>query len=202
MALSTVQSKPTTFITIAIWVFLCLTTVTVALPTVLASHSAHNLTPRTYSNHLINPSFESGVIDPWLTIVTSAWSTRGVFANPFTHSGTHHYYAHSTSTVDSTLTISQTGLNAAVGSMVDCYAWVAGKRSEGVTSIEVFLDEVSCGKTTLGVGREEWKRVGSQVRVNGTGDGMGSTIAIVATSESAGDEGWEVWVDDVGVVSC
>lgn len=202
MALFIVQPRLTMFITVAIWVLLCLTTATAALPIALTSHSADNLTPWAYLNHLTNPSFESGAIDPWLTIVTSAWSTRGVFANPFTHSGTHHYYAHSTSTVDSTLTISQTGINTSVGSMVDCYAWVAGKRSEGVTSIEVFLDGVSCGKTTLGVGKEEWKRVGSQVRVNGTGNGMGSTIAIVATSESAGDEGWEVWVDDVGVVSC
>ena len=71
-----------------------------------------------------------------------------------------------------------------------------------MTDVEVFLDGVSCGQTTLGVGDPQWKRIGSRVKVTGTGNGMGSTIAIVATSESAGEEGWEVWVDDVGVVSC
>ena len=200
MALITLPFKP--FILITMWILFYLTTAAVALPTSLTTPGAAKAVPRACTNHLTNPSFESGAVDPWLTIVTSAWSTRGVFENFFTHSGTHHYYAHSTSTVDSTLTLSQTNINTSVGTTVDCYAWVAGKRTEGMTDVEVFLDGVSCGQTTLGVGDPQWKRVGSRVRVTGTGNGMGSTIAIVATSGSAGEEGWEVWVDDVGVVSC
>ena len=182
--------------TTVLWVLLCLSSVTTALPT------APRTNRRTCTNHLINQSFESGAIDPWFTIVESAWSTRGVFANPFTHGGTHHYYARATSTIASSLTLSQSELDAPVGGTVDCYAWVAGKRSEGVTRVEVFLDGVSCGAAQLGVGEGGWKRVGSKVKVAGGVSGMGSTLAVVATSQSAGQEGWEVWVDDVGVVSC
>lgn len=104
--------------------------------------------------------------------------------------------------MDSTLTLSQSGLDAPVGVDVECYAWVAGKRSEGVTSVEVFLDGAKCGTAVLGKAEEGWVRVGGRVRVKGGEMGMGSTIAIVATSETAGLEGWEIWVDDVGVVSC
>lgn len=178
---------------------LLLTCAAAALPT---AHTTLNLTPRTCTNHLINPSFETGSISPWLPIVTSAWSTRGVFANPFTHSGTHHYYAHSASTIESTLTLSQSGISAPVGSSVECYAWLASKRNEGVTSVEVFLDGVSCGTMAFDGSVRGYRRVGGSVGVIGGVAGMGSTIAIVATSESAGEEGWEVWIDDVGVSSC
>lgn len=86
---------------------------------------------------------------------------------------------------------------------MDCYAWVAGTRSEGVTNVEVFLDGVSCGTGQIGVGELGWKRIGSKASVVGIGNGVvGSTIAVVATSKRAGDEGWEIWFDDVGVVSC
>ncbi|KAF2623438.1 hypothetical protein BU25DRAFT_424943 [Macroventuria anomochaeta] len=196
MALSTTHSRPLMLTTIVVWVLLCLLSVTAALPT------APNINTRTCTNYLINPSFESGAIEPWLPIVESAWSTRGVFANPFTHQGTHYYYAHATSTVESTLTLSQSGLNAPVGATVDCYAWVAGKRGEGVTRIEVILDGVSCGASQFNVGEDGWKKVGGKVKVIGGVPETGSTLAIVVTSKSAGDEGWEVWVDDVGVVSC
>ena len=188
---------------IAIWILLSLSSTTAALPAALTPHrTAASRTPKTCTNYLANPSFESGSIDPWLPIVTSAWSTRGVFANYFTHDGTYHYYAHATSTVEATLTLSQSSVNAPVGGTVDCYAWVAGARSEGETRVEVFLDGVSCGVVQLGVGDGGWKRVGSKVKVNGTGNGMGSTIAVVATSMSAGEDGWEVWIDDVGAVGC
>ncbi|KAJ8113257.1 hypothetical protein OPT61_g4576 [Boeremia exigua] len=187
---------------VATWILFFLASITTAFPTSLATHNADAIFPRACNDHLANPSFESGTVSPWLTIVTSAWSTRGVFESPFTHSGTHHYYAYATSTVGSTITVSQSNINVPVGATVDCFAWVAGKRSEGVTSVEVFLDGVRCGKTVMGVGGPQWTRVGSRVRVNRTGNGMGSTLAIVATSQSAGDDGWEIWLDDVGVVSC
>ncbi len=198
-----IKSLSTISILFTTWIILsCLTSIAAALPASLATPKADPLFHKACSNYLTNPSFESGVTTPWLTIVTSAWSTRGVFKNWFTHSGTYHYYARSNSTVESTLTLSQSNINVPVGTMVDCFAWVAGKRSDGVTNIEVYLDGARCGATTLGVGDPQWKRVGSKVRANGAGNGMGSTMAIVATSKSAGRNGWEVWVDDVGVVNC
>lgn len=183
--------------TLVAWVFVICPSVAAAFPAALNSNQ------RACANRVVNPSFETGNTSPWLPIVESAWSTRGVFANPFTHSGTHHYYAKATSTVDSSFTLSQSSIDVPVGSTVDCYAWVASKRSEGVTRIEVFLDGISCGAGQLGVAEQGWKRVGGKVKVVGTGNGMpGSTIAVVVTSKIAGDEGWELWLDDVGVVSC
>ncbi|KAJ4984787.1 hypothetical protein SVAN01_09745 [Stagonosporopsis vannaccii] len=183
--------------TILVGLFVFYPSVAAALPGVPKSNQ------RTCTNHVVNPSFETGSTTPWLPIVESAWSTRGVFADPFTHSGTHHYYAHATSTVDSSFTLSQSGVDVPVGSTVDCHAWVASKRSEGATRVEVFLDGLSCGAGQLGVGEQGWKRVGGKIKAVGAGNGMvGSTIAVVATSKSAGDEGWEIWFDDVGVASC
>lgn len=98
--------------------------------------------------------------------------------------------------------MSQSGIMLPVGSTVDCYAWVAGWRSENVTKVTVFLDGVTCGTAELQVGDEDWKRVGSKVKVRGGAPGMGSTMAVVATSKSAGDDGWDILIDDMGVVSC
>ncbi|KAH6637464.1 hypothetical protein C7974DRAFT_141735 [Boeremia exigua] len=178
------------------------TVISVLLSLSTASAAFPALAPRACTNHLANPSFESGNVSPWLPIVESAWTTRGVFSDSFTHGGTHHYYAHASSAVSSSFTLSQSGISAPAGHTVDCYAWVAGRRSEGVTMIEVFLDGVSCGTAQLGTGERRWERVGSRVRVGGNATGMGSTIAVVATSKAAGDDGWDLWVDDVGVVGC
>lgn len=78
-----------------------------------------------------------------------------------------------------------------------------------MTSVEVWLDGVRCGEGVELVGgekeeeEEEWVRVGAEVQVaGGEGGGEGSTIAVVVTSQAAGEEGWEVWIDDVGVVGC
>lgn len=66
----------------------------------------------------------------------------------------------------------------------------------GTTRVEVFLDEVSCGVGILG-GQEGWVRVGGEVEVQGAVGG--STFAVAFGSEVAGDDGWEVWVDDLVV---
>ncbi|KAF3005006.1 hypothetical protein E8E13_008710 [Curvularia kusanoi] len=165
-------------------------------------------------NRLTNPSFESGALDPWLPIVQSSWSpTRGVISlspnspsntpNPATHSGNYAYYAHSLATTPSSLSLSQSGLDISVGKTVDCYAWVRGKRSTGVMNVEVWLDGVRCGvEVELGAGEEEWVRVGGEVEVLGGVDGTGSSVAVVVSGEGSGEEGWEVWIDDLGVVGC
>lgn len=170
---------------------------------IISALPTNNLMQRTCTNHLVNPSFELKSIFPWLTIVTSAWSNRDVVASPFAHSGAYYYQAHSNSTIEATLTLFQSGLNVPANTVVECYAWVAGQRGEGSTSVEVFLDGVSCGTASLGDGdRRQWVRAGGRVRVQRGEDGIGSTIAIVASSERAGKDGWDIWIDDVGVVSC
>lgn len=68
--------------------------------------------------------------------------------------------------------------------------------------MEVFLDGERCGAGVFGEGVHGWRKVGGRVRVRGGVEGVGSTVAVVATSERAGEEGWEVWVDDAGVVGC
>ncbi|KAF1923604.1 uncharacterized protein M421DRAFT_425664 [Didymella exigua CBS 183.55] len=184
--------------TIAAWALACFLSTTIALP------ATPDINPRACVNHLSNPSFETGSLDPWLPIVESAWSpNRGVVPGPTPNgSGKYYYYAQAISTVEATLTMSQSGIMLPVGSTADCYTWVAGRRSENVTKVTVFLDGVICGTDELKVGDTSWKRVGSKVKVAGGVPGMGSAMAVVATSKSAGDDGWDISIDDMGVVSC
>lgn len=181
------------------------TTTLTLLITTLLLHSlttAAAPTTRQCTNHLLNPSFETGLTMPWLTILESAFSTRGVVTTPNAHSGTHTFYAHATSTIESTLTISQSYIPAPVGKVVECYSWVRGRRGIGETRVDVFLDGVACGNAILESGEEGWRRVGGSVNVAGGMPGMGSTVAVVLSTMMAGVGGWEVWIDDVGVVEC
>lgn len=166
--------------------------------------AAPNNIPQACVNNLQNPSFETGNLDPWLPIVQSAWSTnRGIYpsSSPDVH-GKYYYFAHAISTVESSLTMSQSGVMLPVGSTVDCSGWVKGSRSENVTTVTLFLDGVTCGTLELKPGDESWHRVGSQVRVMGGVPGAGSTMAVVAMSKSAGEDGWDIYIDDLGVTSC
>jgi hypothetical protein len=186
------------FYIIAVWVLACFFTAAVALPATRSNE------PRACTNNLRNPSFETGSLDPWLPIVQSAWSpNRGLYPGTSPNdSGKYYYYAHATSTIEASLTMSQSGVMLPVGSTVDCYAWVAGSRSESVTSVTVFLDGVVCGTAELKAGDEAWKRVGSKVQVLGGVPGAGSTMAVVAASDSAGKDGWDIYIDNMGLISC
>lgn len=169
-----------------------------ALPT------TQNNFPRACTNMLQNPSFETGSLGPWLPIVQSAWSPdRGVYprSSPDVR-GRYYYHAHALATVESSLTMSQSGVAISEGSTVDCYAWVSGSRSENVTTVTVFLDGLTCGTLDMKPGDEDWHRVGSKVKVVGGVSGSGSTMAVVAVSKGAGEDGWDISIDEVGVVSC
>lgn len=98
--------------------------------------------------------------------------------------------------------MSQSGVMLPIGSTVDCYAWVAGSRSENVTTVTVFLDGITCGTLELKPGDESWHRVGSKVKVVGGVPGVGSAMAVVAMSMSAGEDGWDIYIDDMGLISC
>ncbi|CAO2656284.1 Nn.00g050870.m01.CDS01 [Neocucurbitaria sp. VM-36] len=148
-------------------------------------------------NKLQNASFESGE-SPWLAMVSGSWSTRGIYTSATGgHQGSNFYYAQSNSTIDSTLTISQSNIDIANGATVECAAWLASRRpgNVGSTRVEVFLDGLSCGMQYLGT--TGWTRVGGKVSVSG--DGAIHTMAVVIVSDEAGDEGWTVWVDDLWV---
>lgn len=167
------------------------------LPRIDSPPPSHHLstTPKRCTNALSNPSFESG-LSPWLDMVSGSFSTRGIFTSADGgQSGQNFYYAHSNATVDSTLTVSQSGFSVQGGGQVECAAWVASRRlgNVGSTRVEVFLDGVSCGVQYLGTAG--WTRVGGQVAV--TGDVH--TLAVVIVSDEAGDEGWTVWVDGLAV---
>ena len=129
-----------------------------------------------------------------------SWSSyRGIYTSPTGGaSGSNFYYALSNSTIDSTLTLSQSGINIPVGVEVECSAMVASRRpgNVGATRVEVFLDGVSCGGARW-LGTSGWTRVGGKVRV-GEVQG-GHTVAVTLVSDEAGEEGWAVWVDDVVV---
>ncbi|OAL46023.1 hypothetical protein IQ07DRAFT_603433 [Pyrenochaeta sp. DS3sAY3a] len=152
---------------------------------------------RCTNNALQNPGFEAG-IDPWLPMVSGSWATRGVYtAAGGGHSGANFYYGYSNSTIDTTLTIGQSGIKAS--GRVGCGAWVASRRpgNVGSTRVEVFLDGQSCGLAYLGT--TGWTRVGGSV--DAQGGELGSTIAVTVFSDEASEEGWSVWVDDVWVGS-
>lgn len=183
---------------VALWAVTSFIISASALPT------TQNNIPRACTNKLQNPSFETGDLNPWLPIVQSAWSTdRGVYPRPSPDvRGKYYYYAHALATVESSLTMSQSGVTIPVGSTVDCYAWVAGSRSENVTTVTVFLDGVTCGTLDLKPRDGDWHRVGSKVKVLGGVPGMGSTMAVVAMSKGAGEDGWDIYIDEMGVLSC
>ena len=182
----------------ALWAVASFFLTTSALPATL------NNAPRACTNNLNNPSFETGNLIPWLPIVQSAWSAdRGLYPRSLpNNSGKYYYYAHATSTIESSLTMSQSDVMLFVGSTVDCYAWVKGSRSENVTTVTVFLDGVTCGALELKPGDESWHRVGSKVKVVGGVPDTGSTMAVVAMSMGAGKDGWDIYIDDMGLTSC
>ncbi|KAF1843867.1 uncharacterized protein K460DRAFT_289919 [Cucurbitaria berberidis CBS 394.84] len=165
-------------------------------PPSLVVRKLHTLSKRC-DNKLQNPSFESGE-SPWLAMVSGSWSTRGVYTSSGGgHHGSNFYYGQSNSTIDSTLTLSQSEINIPNGATVECAAWIASRRPGNVGSsrVEVFLDGQSCGTEYLGT--TGWTKVGGKVGVSG--DGAVHTLAVVVVSDEAGEEGWAVWVDDLWV---
>ncbi|KAH7378842.1 hypothetical protein BKA66DRAFT_571625 [Pyrenochaeta sp. MPI-SDFR-AT-0127] len=156
---------------------------------------------RRCENKIQNPSFEYGV-DPWLAMVSGSWATRGVYTSGGGgHQGSNFYYGHSNSTVDSTLTISQSSISIPNGGQVECAAWVASRRpgNIGSTRVEIFLDGQTCGIGYLGT--TGWTRIAGKVSVSG--DGAVHTLAVVAISDEASEEGWQFWLDDLSVgVGC
>jgi hypothetical protein len=137
-------------------------------------------------------------------MVTGSWSSRGISPLPFGgHSGLNSYVATSNSSaVRATLTLSQSYIDLPVGAAVDCYAWVRGDRPSGQTRVEIFLDQVSCGRAVyLGVGATGWRKIGGKTTVQGVAEGVGHSIAVSVQGDGVEDErGWSVAVDDVGVV--
>jgi hypothetical protein len=131
-----------------------------------------------------------------------AWSTRGIYtSSEGGHDGRNFFYGHSNATIgQATTTVSQSGLNIPAGTTVDCSAWIASSRpgNVGATRVEVFLDGVTCGGVGW-FGSNGWEKVGGQVQVQGDSH----TLAVVASSDGAGEDGWSVWIDDVWVgVGC
>ncbi|KAL6705286.1 hypothetical protein ACN47E_007096 [Coniothyrium glycines] len=172
-----------------------------ALPTTSAFPPPRAAPPlaKRCTNLLSNPSFETG-IDPWLAMLTGSFTDqRGIYTSSSGgHSGANFYYAHGNSSVDATLTLSQSGFaigSAAPGEM-ECSTWVASRRpgNVGSTRVEVFLDGISCGTQYLGT--TGWTKVGGKVKPSSD---QTHTIAIVVNSDEAGDQGWSLWVDDVTV---
>ncbi|KAH9879944.1 hypothetical protein J1614_001968 [Plenodomus biglobosus] len=196
-------------------------------PTCLAHPSPLSAPPPCSNpNALQNPSFESS-LSPWLDIVTSSFSTRGVFSGGGGgHTGPHFYYARSNSSGEATLTLSQSfvwgelGAGSVGGAKakgevegelegaadIECSAWISSFRpgNIGFTHVEVFLDGVRCGDVRR-LGTSGWTRVGGRVGAGevGVADGGVHSLAVVIVSYGASEEGWQVWVDDVVVgVAC
>lgn len=199
------MARPTAKTTTKIPLFLALL-LTALTPLTTATPTPN---PQTCSgpNFLTNPSFDLPTLTPWLPLVQSAFSpTRGILTSPSAaHTGSGVYHAHSLSSIPSSLALSQSGISVERGREVECFAWVRGSRGDGgVTTVGVWLDGVGCGKVEVAGGQEGWVRVGGRVKVGGAegGGGQGSTVSVVVGSEKAGEGGWEVWVDDVGVVGC
>ncbi|CAG5149702.1 uncharacterized protein ALTATR162_LOCUS2428 [Alternaria atra] len=153
-------------------------------------------------NTLINPSFETSLLPAWMDMVTGSWSSRGISSSTGAHSGLNVYAATSNSSeVTATLTLSQSYIQLPSGAMVDCYAWVKGSRPSGQTRVEIFLDQVSCGKAVLGIGRKGWTKVGGKIAVQDVIGGVGHSVAVSVQGDGVEDEGgWNVAVDDVSVV--
>jgi hypothetical protein len=152
------------------------------------------------TNAVANPSFESG-LSPYLDMVVGAWESRGVYTSAGGgHTGLNFYYGHSNATVDSTLTLAQSGLKLPQYGEVEVSAWVASNRpgNVGSTHVEVFLDGVLCGSTDLGT--TGWVKVGGKGTATASKED-GSTIAVVVLSEHASSDGWSVWLDDFFVGS-
>ena len=156
------------------------------------------------TNAVVNPSFEIPVLSPWMDMVTGSWYSRGISTSPTGgHSGSNLYAATSNSSaVQATLTLSQSYIDLPVGATVDCYAWVTGRRPNGQTRVEIFLDQVSCGEALhMGAGQEGWTKVGGKVQVQDVPGGVGHSVAISVQGDGVEDEeGWRVAVDDVGVM--
>jgi hypothetical protein len=155
-------------------------------------------------NALVNPSFETPVLSPWMDMVTGSWSSRGIYTSSAGgHSGSNFYAATSNSSVvRATLTLSQSYIDLPTGSTVDCYAWVEGNRLSGRTRVEMFLDQVSCGEAVyMGPGKKGWTKVGGKVTVQGVAGGVGHSVALSVQGDGVeNEEGWSVAVDDVGVM--
>jgi hypothetical protein len=128
-----------------------------------------------------------------------SFDIRTVFATAGAHSGSATYYAHSNSdTTGATAAISQSYVFIPDCTSIDCWAWVAASRAAGTgtTRVSVLVDDAQCGSTAEMQGMNGWTRVGGRVVV--TGDSH--TFVVVAMSyDGPGDEGWSVWVDDVGL---
>jgi hypothetical protein len=173
-----------------------------ASPTTQATPLPSALSTKRCINALTNPSFENSMLDPWMDMVTGSWSSRGISSPGGAHSGSNVYAATSNSSeVTATLTLSQSYINLSSGSTVDCHVWVMGSRPSGQTRVEIFLDQVSCGKAALGVGKTGWTKVGGKIAVQDVVGGVGHSVAVSVQGDGVADEGgWYVAVDDVGVV--
>jgi hypothetical protein len=137
-------------------------------------------------------------------MVSGSFQQRGC-ASPGGHSSPTYYFAHANSTVnEANLTLGQSYINLPTGATVECNAWITSKRPAGISKVEVWLDDVSCGKLDFGEGQNGrgWVKVGGQVKVKGLGeeDIVGHTVAVTVLGDAvASGEGWSVFVDDVMV---
>ncbi|KAH3997833.1 hypothetical protein HBI25_099080 [Parastagonospora nodorum] len=149
------------------------------------------------SNILQNHSFESGLY-PWLDIVFGPWAERGVFTSAQGgHNSRQFYLIHSNATVShGTVALSQSGLSIPSGTTVDCSAWIASNHPGGSdnTSVELFIDEVSCG-APVSLSTHPWIKVNGKATVSQDSH----TFSIVVTSEVTGSDGSTTWVDDAFV---
>lgn len=175
------------------WVMSCFPVLN-AIPT--AQTSVSNIQGKC-TNILQNSSFEAGVF-PWLDIGFGAWDQRGVMTSAEGgRDGRNFYFAQSKAVLsNTTFTLSQSGLTIPAGTTVNCSAWVASKRpgNVGSTSVELFIDETSCGGPVY-YGTNPWQKIGGKVTVSQDS----YTFSIVVISDVTGPEGSETWVDDAFV---
>ncbi|KAF1946716.1 hypothetical protein EJ02DRAFT_218238 [Clathrospora elynae] len=183
---------------LVLWTLTLLFALSSALALPMDSADSSSLTKHC-TNFLTNPSFEAGEL-PWLAMVTGSWETRGIWASSSGgHSGSNYYYGLSNSTIETSITLSQSGLSISPG-QVNCSAWVASSRpgNMGSTRIEVYLDDVSCAPAVQ-VGTTGWMKVGGTVGVQDVEGGH--TLAVVIVGDVATDEGWSISLDDLSVGS-
>jgi hypothetical protein len=184
-------------VVLLIWATSCIPLLN-AIPT---TQSSVPTVHKNCNNILQDASFETG-LSPWLDIGFGAWDQRGVMtSSEGGHHGQNFYYGQSKAVLsNTTFTLSQSALTITAGTTVNCSAWVASKRpgNVGSTSVELFIDEASCGGPVY-YGTNPWQKIGGQVTVSQDSH----TFSIVVISDVTGPEGSETWVDDAVVgTSC
>ncbi|KAF2793367.1 hypothetical protein K505DRAFT_216125, partial [Melanomma pulvis-pyrius CBS 109.77] len=161
--------------------------------TISSSSSTSSCVP-TQTNAVVNPSFETGGLLPWVMTTTGRWNDlRVVGGRP--HSGTYSFFGATDSETQATLTLTQTDVVVLAGTVVDCSGWVWASRNSGyTTTFTVSIDDQVCGTVT--VVDTGYIRIGSQITVSGDTH----TVSVQVVSTGADEASMILGIDDVSVV--